>query len=583
MPRQTSFVFNGFRGMDSSSGIESLGPSAGSPDRYPLLMIENGRITRDGGVYIRHGTETVADLGTSARVDNVYGFEKDDWAVFFAKSSTGIYQSTDPDSGVFYSIGVTRTASETDFFFGKRKDVFAINKTDGQLRIAISIIDSINVAGGTVNLRAGDGLDVTATGTIYIRGIAVTYTGVSTDQLTGCTGLTAAMVAGDIVTQTTALPNNPKGTCMGELEDSALAAGVSEDASALYWSEASSVAEPELFYDFPTEYVTPLPRDITAIQSGNRATMIGMKKGIRYSPGFEITIGDPQIVSLSSTHSVPNPYCIAQTDEDFVILTGEGRILPAGQTDAGFAIVEDVRNPRNDMDYPVQGFLRKNIDLADGSENFVAYNPASREIVSSVKVTQGFNKDVILQRDIGAWSIDIGKTVACRTVFKGKTYGGDARNGKIYRDDSGVLDGDSPINFRMITGLMSLDEKRIQFDALGLTIGGLLSATGEFTLRVYGDGTKVFESDITADELVEKGLMFLTTGVGIGSGDVGSEQIGSGGNAIEGFAFTYPLELLLECHTLQVEIETQIEGVGIEIREMKIDIETEAEMQFNTF
>lgn len=569
--------------MDSSSGVESLGAYPDKPDRYGLAVIENGRVTQDGGVYIRKGIDKVATLDSAAKVDSILGVENDAWQVMFAKSGTKIYQSKDPDSGNFYTIGVTRTSTEIDFPFPKRKDVFFINQTDSFLQVAVSIIASVSVAGSTLDLRTGDGADFTASGTVYVRGIAVTYSGKSTNQLTGCAGLTAAMVAGDIVTQTTAHSSNPKGTCMAELEGSALVGGVSADASGLYWSEASSNAQPELFYNFPTTYVTPLPRDITALKSGNNATLIGMRKGAKYTAGFEPTVGDPVIAAVSSTHSIPNAFCIDQMDEDFFLSTQEGRILPAGQTDSGFKIVEDPRNPRNDMDYPVQGFLQKNADKADASTNFCHYDPSSRIATASIQVNEGFLKDIVLQRDIGAWSVDTGKSVSCRTMFKGKTYCGATRGGHIYCDNTSSVDDGIPINFRMVTGMMMLDEKRIQFDVLNVIIGGLLSAIGKFNLRIYADGGSAYNEEITAEQLIEMGLMTTETGIPIGYGNVGNEEIGSGGEVTEGFAFTFPLELSIECHTVQVEIQVLDEGTSLEVRELRIDAETEAESQFNTF
>lgn len=577
-----SFTFTGFKGMDVSSGIESLGPFPNSPDKYHLLTIENGRVTQDGGVYTRKGLTEVADLGSS-RVDNIEGIENDAWQIVLTKSGTSIYQSKDPDSGLFYTIGVTRTAGETDFFFPKRKDIFAINKTDNFLKITVSTIASVSVGAGTLDLRAGDGQEMAATGTVYIRGIAVTYTGVSTDQLTGCTGLTAAMVADDIVTQTTAYANNPKGSCMGELEGSALVGGVSADATGLYWSEPSSSAEPELFYEFPATYIKPMPRDITAIKSGNSATMIGMRKGVNYTPGFEENTGVPLTHSVSTVHSIPNAYCIEQMDEDFIVLTSQGRILPAGQTDAGFKIIDDPRNPRSDMDYPVQGFLQKNADKADVDENFTFYDPSSRTAVSSIKMNEGFSKELVLQRDIGAWSIDTGKSVACRTTFKGKTYCGAQMGGKIYLDNDKTVDEGISIDFRVVTGLMMVDEKRISFDVLNFIIGGLLTALGKFTVRILADGQYVFQEEFTAEQLVEEGLMDITTGIPIGYGNLGSESIGTGGSVTEGFTFSLPIEFSIECHTLQVEIQANDPGTSMELREMRIDCETEGSAQLNTF
>ena len=583
MPSPVSFVFTGFQGVDTSSGIESLGASPNSPGRYNLATIENGRITRDGGVFVRNGIEQVQSLSTNAKVDSIEGMENDKLQVVFTKSGTQILQSKDPETTAFTDIGVTRTAGESDFFFHKRKDVYAINQTDDPLQIVVSTVASVDTGASTLTLRTGDGAEFASSGTVYVLGISVTYSGVSTDTLTGCSGLTAAMAAGDIVTQTVVQSSIPKGTTMGELDGSALVGGVSADATALYFSEPSSTANPELFYSFPTTYVTPLPRDITAIKSGSTSTLIGMRKGLQFTNGFNILIGVPETHSASTVHSIPNAHCMEQTDEDFAILTQEGRILPAGQTDAGFQVVENPLNTIEDMDYPIQGFIQKNADKSDGSSNFIHYDPSSRTVSNSILMNTGINQELVYQRDIGAWSVDTAKNIACKTVFKGKTYAGSDNDDKIYLDNSGRTDDQIPINFRMVTGQMMLDEKRIKFDILNLVVGGLLSALGQFTIRVICDGSNAFSQDITADQLVDMDLMDLTTGVPIGYGGIGGEEIGSGGDAVEGFAFTCPIELSIECSFFQVEIQTLDEGTALEVRELRVDCETEGESIFNTF
>ena len=568
--------------MDSSSGVESLGAVLGKPGKYNLFVLENGRVNREGGVYVRPGIEKVIDLNTSNPVKGILGVETDAFEVMFFKSGVKIYQTKDPDSGVAYDIGVTRTLGEVDFFYPKRKDVFAINQTDDFLQMAISTVVSVDVPGQTVTVRTGDIGDMASSGTVNIRGIDITYSGKSGNNLTGCSGLTVAMVIGDIIIQPTTHSTLPKGTCMSELEGSGLTGGSSNDASVLSWTEPSSDTEPELFYVYPVTYKIPLPRDITAILAGSTSTIIGMRKGIKYTNGFENSTGVPVIHNSSSVHSIPNAFCLGQTDEDFIISTKEGRILPAGQTDSGFKIISNPRNPKEDLDFPIQGYVQKNIDRQDASANFIHYDPASRVTSTSMKMSTGISQELVLQMDIGAWSVDTSKNAGCKTVFKGKTYAGSDNRGIIYIDNQGRTDDTIPINFRMLTGKMSIDEKRLNFDVTGTTVGGLLSATGQFAIRIIADGV-IYTVETSADELIENGNMELTTGIPIGQGGIGAEEIGGGGDAVEGFAFEFPIEWSIECKTVQVEIESLDEGTAIEVRELRIDIETEAEQLLPTF
>lgn len=585
MPKALSFTASGFETWDSSSGAENLPPFAGKPSYARLTVAENGRFMKDGGVYVRNGSENKGALGTGVKVDSIHGFENDSFAVMFFKSGTKILQSKNPDAATpdYYDIGVTRTELETDFFFPKRKDLFALNQTDAFLRIFVSVVEAVNVVGGILTVRSGDIDDFQTSGTVYIRGIAVTYSGVAGSTLTGCTGLTADMAQYDIITQTATYASNPKGTCMGEVEGSGLVGGVSADGSALYFSEASNPAEPELFYSFPVGYTKSLPRDISAIYSGSSVTLIGMLKGLQYCDGFNIETGVPRTIPLSSVHRIPNAKSICQVDDDFVVLTAEGRILPAGQTQAGFKIIEDPKNPKNDMDYPVAQYIQENMNKSDTSQNHIHYDSATRTISATILLLTGITCEFVYQRDIGAWSRDTGRNFSCKTTFKGRTYCGSDNSDTIFLQDEGATDDGIPILFRISTGLMSLDGKRITFDVMKVTLGGLLSATGSFTLRILADGSVIYTKEFTAEELIEKKLMSTTSGRPIGSGQIGAEQIGSGGSSVDAFRFTCPIDTMFECETVQLDIESLDENTAIELRDSRIDIETEGEQSFDTF
>ena len=582
MPSQINFTATGFEGLNATTGIESLGPVANSPSNVHLSVLENGRTTQQGGARIRNGFEKKADLALGAAIDDMETHPL--FNCMFLKCDTRIYHTL--NGTTFYAIGVTRTASEKDFFFPYRKDMFATNQTDSGLRIAVSTVASVNVAGGTLNVRAGDGSNFGSSGTFYVRGIAVTYTGRSTDQLTGCTGLTAAMVAGDIVTETSTPSGFPKGTCICEISGSLVVGGVKANPTTLYWSEPSTPGSPELAYSFPATYVKSMPSDITALKSGNEVTLIGLKKGLQYSSGFDIETGVLETTSLSTTHGVPGARCIAQMDDEFVILTNTGRVLPVAQTDAGFRVVQDLKDPKNDMDYPVQGYVQKNVDRDSLSENFIHYDDGSRECSGVIRMKTGLTREFVYQRDINAWSNDTGKNFRCRTIFLGRTYAGDDSSSFIHLDSEGWLDNGIPIHFRAVTGLMRATKKGVTCDYLQNTFGGLLNATGQFYMRVLLDGNVVEnklykaapESNDNDQSLRELRLMDVSAGVAIGGGQIGAELIGSGGDAVDAFQFTVPYEFMGEAEVSQIEFESTDEATILEIRFFDLQAETEGEL-----
>lgn len=574
MPKPVSFAAQSFETLDTSRGPESLGPAANRPGPARLSVVENGRFTQHGGVRIRGGFEQKADLSLDAAVDDLEVQTMFD--ALFAKCSTKIEHTLDGET--FYDIGLTQAAAEKTFLFPFRKDMFAVNQTNDGARIACSTVAAIDSGAGTFSLRGGDGSGFVS-GTVYIRGIAVTGGTLSTDSFSGCSGLTASMAVGDIVTQTSTPSNFPKGTCMAELEGSAVVGGVSADPTALYWSEPSSPASPELFYNFPTAYKKSMPSPVTALKSSDSVLLIGMKRGLQYSSGFDLTTGALLTLPLanSSGFGVPNARCVAATEDGFVILTDTGRILLASQTDAGFRIVLNPNNPKADMDYPVQGFIQKNMDRVNLDENFIHYDSGSREISATIRLNNGVTREFVFQRDIGAWSTDTGKNFRCKAVFMGRTYAGDDSDSLLHLDGEGWTDNGIPINFRILTGLLRGAMKGITIDYLMHHFGGVLNATGKFFMRVILDGSVVENREFTATELRQKGLMDVMTGVGVGGGQVSAEQIGSGGQVADVFKFDVPYEFMGEGEQAQVEFETTDEATILELRYLSLEGETEGE------
>lgn len=420
----------------------------------------------------------------------------------------------------------------------------------------------------------GPAIDITDTGSGINTFIA------EDGFMRGALGLTSAMVTGDIVTQTTLYPNSPKGTCMGEILGACLMGGVAKDPSLLNYSVQSTGAAPTSFFDFASSGSgsKPMPRDITAILSGVRVTLIGMKKGLNYASGFDAN-GALLTTNLNGVHTIPNAKCITQQDENFAALTGEGRIIPIGQTNAGFKIIEDPKNPHNDMDYNVQGYMQANMDKTNTSNNFQFYDPGLRTLSNCIQIQSGLTAEVVQQTDVGAWSIDTTRNFSCKTLYKGKVYCGSDNMDAIYLQDVGIQDDVYDIPFRIVTGQMNYAFSRVSLDVLNVTINGLLAPTGQFIVNVYADGTLLYPITVTAAQLIAKGLMKINSGHPIGGGEVGADRIGDGGNGIQVYDFICPLEIMFECRKVQLEI---ISSDAIEIRSFDIPVENEGEELFDT-
>lgn len=573
MPSPFNFTGTAFGTLDTSSGIDNLPPGFNKPDICNLSVAENVRFTSDGGVRNRNGFQQKADLGTDAAVTDIETLAA--VGVLFTKSGTKVKQSLDGET--WYDTGLTRTTTEKDFLFPHENDMYVTNETDSFTRIATSTLSAVNSGAGTFSVATGDG-DFFASGTVYIRGIAVTGGTLSGDNYTGATGLTAAMAVGDVVTQTSTPSGAPKGYCMEELQGSALVAR----GSTLSVSLPSTDQEPELFYDFTLANGATAKRlssDITALKTGLGVTMIGMKQGIDVATGFEENSGALLTSPLSRVHSIPNNRCIVEMDRQFAILTTEGRIIPAMNFDTGFQLVEDPNAKRN-FDYPVQKYIQQN-KSSDNSQNFLHYDPAEKLLTACILLKTNVTVEIVCQIDIGAWSIDTSKNFRCKTNFNGRVYAGDDTTSLVYLDSEGWMDNEAAINSRITTGVFRISKKAITGDYLLHTFGGLLSSAGQFNMRVILDGD-VLENKLyraapsgNGDSLQELMLMDVDTGIPIGSGLISSQQIGSGGQVADAFRFDIPYELMHDAQSAQLEWEITDEGTAFELRYFDLSGETE--------
>lgn len=577
MSRPFEFTGTSFATLDTSSGIEGLPPFVNKPSACYLSVAKNVRFSDQGGVRNREGYTQMADLGTSAKVDDCVTLPV--WGVTFWKSGTGIFQGTKEniEAGTAYTTGLTRTATEKDFLFAHERNVYATNETDTFTRIAVSRLTAVSSGAGTFSLETGDG-DFFVSGTVYIRGIAVTGGTLTGDDMAGTSGLTGAMAIGDIVTQTSEPSGAPKGYCMGELEGSALVG----KGDTVFASLPSTDQEPELFYDFTLANGATAKRmagRVRCIKTGLKVALIGTLDGLDVASGFQIDTGALLTSPLSRIHGVPNNHCIVEMDTKFAILTNEGRILIALNGLNGFELIDNPDTKKN-FDYPVAKYIKDNKDQSDNSQNFLHYNPSTKILKAVILMNTGLTEEIVCQTDIGAWSIDDSKNMRCRLNIQGCEYAGDDSDDKIHRDEFGYTDNGFPIISRLTTGRMRIGRKGLTGDWLNLTYGGVLSENGQFTQRIIHNGV-IDEEIIMAEDMIEDGQMIVSASVSLGEGEAGNETLGGDGSETDVFTFTYPYECMFDSEYVQLEWEISDEGAKAEFRFFEFTGEHDASLLLN--
>lgn len=575
MVKQDSFIAPDYGGgVDYTSGPENLSPTQ-------LALGENWRFTNKGGFSTRLGTEQIGDLSTSAAVDNMFTHEP--YNVMFAKSDVKIKQSV--DGITWYDTGLTRTATEVEAMLSVDKDVHVSNQVDSYTRIAVSTLAAdVAIGAGSFVLRTGDGVKFTS-GTAYIDGEALTVAsgppGSDTCTLTGTAA--AAHLTGAIVTQTTAPSGAPKASCLGLLEGSTLAGGVLATPSVLYYSAHATPTNPEYAYDYVANGAgfKSMPSDIKAIGSVNGAQIIVLKKGVHAATTFDVTTEALLTNEVHANFGGVNNRCIVQGQRSTYLLDGANkRIVPLVNDINGIRVIDDPMEQENNLDYPVQGFMKYIDQDQSGSFNFF---DAARAEVKFCVLKNGIRYDVLFQESIGRWVIDIGANFKSRTNFKGDVVSGSDTDGTVYVENSGYTDNGVPIFHRMRSPTYNADDKRITLEFLKYICGGILSSLGEFRLKMYANDALLYDQTITADSLVAKGLMVRANGQQIGSGAIGQAAIGSGGEAPTGYRFTCPVGILFSGESFYFEIEIFDEGTQAEFRDSRVDYETDGELIATSF
>ena len=83
-----SFTTSGFRGMQTTRGIEVLRPRLNKEEAGEPFFIENGRLSADGGIAPRLGYEHIA-TPSSKKIDTLR--VQPSYKALFAKTDTKIY------------------------------------------------------------------------------------------------------------------------------------------------------------------------------------------------------------------------------------------------------------------------------------------------------------------------------------------------------------------------------------------------------------------------------------------------------------------------------------------------------------
>lgn len=368
------------------------------------------------------------------------------------------------------------------------------------------------------------------------------------------------------------------GTCISELEGSMLVGS----GNVIKYSAPSTEANPEYFYDFTGNGAGSklMPSTVVCLKAGAGVVLVGMAKGLAYAYAFDLDTGALLTRDLQDqdNHGTPSAHCVSYVGNNtFVVFTGRRALLVVGDA-AGVRVVDNLFNDKQSFDYPVLGDFQQADD--DQAAAWTHFNPTTKQLYVSY-LQNGISRIKVCDMTSGAWSDDTGKPYACMVNWKFRAYAGDDSDDKVYLDDEGTTDNAIPIRHRITLPVLTLGDTTAEWH--GAKYSGLLSGLGAYTQRVYVNGGRdSLEEDVTAEDLIDQGLMGTGTGVPLGSGTVGAETVGSGGSSPEGFTFRYPWEFLFVGEQAQVEIELLDEGSQMELRKLSVFGETDNELELSS-
>lgn len=532
-----------------------LGLDLNSPRNLKPGQISEGiavRVEKGSGMYTGNGYEQVKDLGTAT---SVYPFEATVFPILWVKSGTAITYSSDPDTGTFYGTGLTRTAAEIDAFIEQGNgDILLTNQTDTNTRIAVSTVAAIDSGAGTFSVRTGDGSKFSS-GTVYIRGVAITGGTLSTDDYTGCSNLTAAMAVGDIVVQTSEPATWTEEKCAFGFEfESRMVLGAQVNKEHILSASApEDENNPQFFYDFDGngQVKRIMQGKLVGGIKGIGRAFIFTDRQIHQLSGFDVTTGAFLMTPLSEHYGAYNPRCIVDMD-GIVAFLGRGRLIPVT-----IKLSPDGTVPSLDeeFDAPLRPWLDQLDDASKQSIANLSYNSVTKLLKISAK-RNGALETYVYDRHAGIFLGKENRPITGSAMFNGYSYFG-TNGGTLCKDDFGFTNNGIAIAHRFSTGRLEYDKGRREMQARTFEHDGFMQQGTEFTVRAYLDGS----SEPAYEHTFDDSLITSTAGITLGTRGVGSGTI-SNGDSMTVYPMKNPI-ILRDLSAEDYRFEWEVSGDGM--------------------
>ena len=480
---------------------------------------ENG-----AGVYTAPGYTVAYAFGDSKTFGGSLESSKVKHALWI-KNDTKIWYTDDPTLQTMYDSGLTLTAGiPQGFLEGPDGDIFTSNQTDAGVRIAVGILKTAAVtADVTINVGTVYINKFTASGTVLINGVIVTYSALDTNagNLTGVTGIPVAGFPIDSLVIQTSTPTNfnKKGYIMVALESHLLMFGVKDNEAIGYYSAIYGTDHPEYFYDFTDTAhgagYFAFSNSVKAAIEGLASAYAMLERGIIKLLGFDTTSGALLTQVIDNEYGAYNQNCVVNMD-GMVAFWGQKRLIPITLTLTPLGSVAPMLNPK--FDHNLRPWLLSHDDITQQANACLKWDSTQKLLKISACIN-GANQTYAYDAQTGGFLPIENRQVATSIMFLGQSYFGHTDNGNLYLDDTSSTDDGVPIPHIISTGRVECDKGRRYLKSYIFRYEGWLSQDTVHTLRVYINGASdpAMEVDYAAEDLIisQSGRPIGLRGMGI--------------------------------------------------------------------
>ena len=308
---------------------------------------------------------------------------------------------------------------------------------------------------------------------------------------------------------------------------SLVVAGVPNNENMLWFSKASTAANPEYVYDFSGGLSTTgdadkvaLDHRVTALQTLPSGLVVFTNTGGMFIPGFVDNgagILVPEQRPIDNITGAVSQKSTVVVEQDVFYLTPEKEIRSMRRD---FNADKSVKT--NSLSVNVQEYLNTQID-DDLSNAWAVYDPIKKLCKFHFKPKDGTIINNVIVFDMNKIDvngnpeiyIDNGKPFSCGVFFKKKLYTGCEVLGQVYEDEvGGADDDDAPIATQRVSKFFTMGNAVFYKTMRNWAVEGELGSPSEITVSIYVDEVLVDQQVITIDDVEDTSGLTLSGGIG---------------------------------------------------------------------